>query len=306
MLHGQLLLDDCAVLRASGADAASFLHSQLTADIAGLDGGQAQLAGYCSAKGRLLASFVVLRPAPDELLLLCDRSVAASTLKRLSMFVLRARCKLADASAEWRLHGLAGLDPAAFGLPAPGAAWRCAHEDGCWLIRLPDAAGVRRHWLLESAARPSRIAPDAAALTAAQWQWLWVQSGVPVITAATAEQFVPQMVNFEAVGGVNFKKGCYPGQEVVARSQYRGTLKRRMFLVHGDEPLAAGDEIYHATDPTQPAGMIVLAAPSPQGGVDALAELKLAATQGASLHAKSPDGPVLALGTLPYALPVEA
>jgi folate-binding protein YgfZ len=122
-------------------------------------------------------------------------------------------------------------------------------------------------------------------------------------TPATVEQFVPQMVNLELVGGVDFQKGCYPGQEVVARSQYRGTLKRRMQRFDADATLAPGVEVFHAADPGQPAGMVVNAAPAPGGGWSALVEVKLAALDGGGLHAGGADGALLRRAALPYALP---
>ena len=136
------------------------------------------------------------------------------------------------------------------------------------------------------------------------WRWLEVQSGVPLIEAVNVEQFVPQMVNLELVGGVNFGKGCYPGQEVVARSQYRGTLKRRMALFDVASEARAGDEVFHGDDPGQPVGRVVDAAPRPQGaGSSALVEVKLAALGQGTLHLRAPDGPTLAARALPYPLP---
>jgi tRNA-modifying protein YgfZ len=282
---GAVPLADWGVIRAAGADAASFLQSQLTQDVIGLDAHRATLAGWCSAKGRLLASFVVWRPQREELLLACSADVLQAALKRLSMFVLRAKCKLSDASAELPLFGVAGASP---------GAWRC---DGA-RIGLPPAQGVAR-------ALQVGEAPALPPLDAAAWSWLEVSSGVPRIGAATAEQFVPQMVNFELVGGVNFQKGCYPGQEVVARSQYRGTLKRRAFVFDAAAPGLAGQELFHSADREQPAGMVVNAA-SWQGRHRALAEVKLAALGGGSLHLGSADGPLLTRTDMPYAVPLEA
>ena len=134
-----------------------------------------------------------------------------------------------------------------------------------------------------------------------------MQSGIPVIEAATAAHFVPQMLNFELVGGVNFQKGCYPGQEIVARAQYRGTVKRRMFLFDADAALHAGQEVFHSADPGQPAGLVANAAPQPGGhGSSALVEVKLAALDGGSLHAGAPDGPLLVQRVMPYVVPLEA
>ena len=145
-----------------------------------------------------------------------------------------------------------------------------------------------------------------ATLALADWQWLEVCSGVPLIEAATVDAFVPQMLNLELLGGVDFQKGCYPGQEIVARSQYRGTIKRRTFLFEVDAPAAAGQEVFHTGDPGQPAGQVVNAAPRPGGsGSGALVEIKLAALGEGTLHLGSPDGPVLHQRPLPYALPLE-
>jgi folate-binding protein YgfZ len=163
--------------------------------------------------------------------------------------------------------------------------------------RLPAADGVPR--ALRLGAPP---APAMPALAPEVWRWLEVRSGVPRIVAATADRFVPQMINFELLDGVNFKKGCYPGQEVVARSQYRGTLKRRTYLVDSPAALAAGTEVFHSEDPGQPAGAVVLAASLPEGAHTALVELKIAATESGSLHAGAPDGPALQLAALPYTL----
>jgi tRNA-modifying protein YgfZ len=302
-INGQLRLADWGLIRAQGADAAAFLHGQLTQDIEHLDIGAARLAGYCSAKGRLLASFVVWREDPQTLLLACSADVLAATLKRLSMFVLRAKCRLADASTELALYGLAGpMAQAWLGDAAPAADWGAAALPGARVIRLPAVGGSPRFLLAQAAAA---AAPPLPALSGDDWRWLEVRSGIVRIVAATAEQFVPQMVNLELVGGVNFQKGCYPGQEVVARSQYRGSLKRRAALFEVDADLAPGQEVIHSADPTQPAGMVALAARRPGGASSVLAEVKLAALDSGDLRAGAVDGPLLRRAALPYALPVE-
>jgi tRNA-modifying protein YgfZ len=300
-LQGAVRLADLGVVRAAGADAAAFLHSQLTNDILALDSTQARLAGHCSAKGRLLSSFVVWRRGVDELLLACSADLLGPALKKLSMFVLRARCKLTDASNEVALYGLAGNAATAWlGDAAPRAAWQRSDVGRAQVIRLPDGAGQARYlW----AAPPDEAAPSLPALPHAAWEWLEVHSGVPRIVSATVEKFVPQMVNFEVVGGVNFQKGCYPGQEVVARSQYRGTVKRRAMLFRLDAPGAPGQEVYAMEDPLQPAGMIVNAASLDAHA--AMVELKLSAA-GAALRLSAADGPALHLQPLPYPLPTEA
>lgn len=302
-LDGAVHLADWGVIRATGADARSFLNSQLTQETLSLGEHEARLAGWCSAKGRLMASFVVWARGPEELLLACSADLLAPTLKRLSMFVLRAKCKLSDASAELAVYGLAGaaaLDAVAGAAPL---SRRAAGADGAAdAVRLPDGAGIARA-LWVGAGPP----PAAAALDAEAWRWLEVQAAVPRVVAATAEQFVPQMVNLELVGGVNFKKGCYPGQEVVARSQYRGTLKRRAFRFEAAAPAAPGQELFAASDPGQPAGMVVLSAPVPgaPGRHALLAETKIALAA-EPLHLGAPDGPLLAPRGLPYEIPAEA
>jgi folate-binding protein YgfZ len=302
-------LADWGVIRAKGDDAGAFLNGQLTQEALKLDVGQARLAGYCSPKGRLLASFVMWRSAPDEILLACSADLLAPTLKRLAMFVLRSRCKLTDASGEIALWGVAlpGLlhDGAEHSVPA--AAYATTAVAGGTAIRLPDAAGATRLlWTAPADATP----PWAPTSRADVWNWLEVQSGVPRIVARTVEAFVPQMINLELVGGVNFQKGCYPGQEIVARSQYRGTLKRRMVLAEGAAASAAGAEVFAAADPAQPAGQVVLSAslPHPQGGARhaALIEVKRALTEAGVLHLGAVDGPLVHLRELPYEIPVDA
>lgn len=292
--QGRLRLADWGVIRAAGADAAKFLHGQLTQDIEQLPEGEARLAGYCSAKGRLLATFVVWRSGAD-ILLACSADLLPAVLKRLSMFVLRAQCKLSDASAELPLWGAAGA--------SVGVEWSLAGTPSARVIELPpalvDGRAVARQ--LHVGAGPG-VGPD---LDTDTWRWLEVLSGVPRIVAATVEQFVPQMINLELVGGVNFRKGCYPGQEIVARSQYRGTLKRRGHVVHSPVALAPGQEIFHSADPGQPAGLVVLAG-SHAGAHAALVEVKLAALEGGTLHAVSAGGPLLTMAALPYPIPAEA
>ena len=305
-LDGAAPLAHWGVIRAQGADAAAFLHGQLTNDFALLDTSHARLAGYCSAKGRLLASFIGWKRSEDEVLLVCSADLLAPTLKRLSMFVLRAKCKLSDASAQWRLLGLAGPSATALlGQAAPTAVWGKAEQAGADVIRLPDTTGTTRYlW-----AAPIEAAPPALpVLDADAWRWGEVASGVVTIEAATVDQFVPQMLNYELLGGVDFKKGCYPGQEIVARSQYRGTIKRRTFLFESEGAAVAGQDVFHSADPGQPAGKVANTAPrrSSAGGSRLLAEIKLAAMSEGTLHLGSAEGPLLQQIEMPYRVAVEA
>lgn len=311
--------DDLGLMVANGPDTFSFLNSQLTNAVIDLDKEEARLGGYCSAKGRLLASLLYWRGmADDEVYLILSRDLQTAMQKRLSMFVLRAKTRLRDATETHCVFGLAGpLAIAAVQDWFDNLPTQAMHKtDGKGLaqqgqlIRLPDAVGQPRYLLIV----PVETAPDVAAALSqtlqpvgtTAWNWLEVQSGIPRITQATQELFVPQMVNFEAIGGVNFRKGCYPGQEVVARSQYRGTIKRRAMLAHMPQAqdLQAGSEIFHQTDNSQPAGHIVNASPAPNGGWDALVEVRLEALQAGTLH-HGPTGATLQFLPLPYLLPSE-
>ena len=295
-LHGVAALPRLGVIRAQGEEAAKFLHSQLTQDFSLLPLSEARLAGFCSAKGRLLASFIGFKRSREEILLVCHADVLPATLKRLSMFVLRAKLKLSDASAEFALRGLAG-DAVPATLPA--APWSKLDADGAQIVRLyPGAGTARALWV----APVGTATPEGPELDSGAWDWLDVVAGVPLLTQAVVEAFVPQMLNMESVGGVNFKKGCYPGQEVVARSQFRGTLKRRAYPVQSGAPVAVGQEVFHDSDPSQPCGTVAAAAASPTGGWNAMVSMQTSAAEGGALHLGEADGPLLTLLPLPYPL----
>lgn len=302
---GACRLDHWGVIRASGADAASFLHGQLSNDVQKLGLAQARLAAYCNAQGRMLASIIALKRSADELWLACSADVRAATVKRLSMFVLRAQARL-SAADDLCLVGLTGAAAATWlGENAPAANWDKQDREAASLVRLPDADGQPRWLWIGPSDAAEALLGALPALPLDTWRWLEVRSGVAHIVAATTAQLVPQMLNYELVGGVDFKKGCYPGQEVVARSQYLGKLKRRAFLLDSPTEPSPGQEVVWSGDPAQPAGVIALAAPRPQGGWSALAELKVGATQDGSLHLGSAEGASLTLQPLPYALPHE-
>ena len=307
---GACRLDHWGVILATGPDAASFLHGQLTQDMVHWVEGQAKLAGYCSAKGRLLATFMALRLGPEQVALVCSADLLAPTLKRLSMFVLRAKCKLSSGEGLLALYGLSGsaadrwLAGACAATHLPQMPWQTlTFGPTSTALRLPSGTADSR-WLLIQPA--DAAAPQLPALDRSFWDWLEVRAGVVRVVAATTEQFVPQMVNLELTAGVNFQKGCYPGQEVVARTQYRGTLKRRMFHMTADAPVHAGQEVHHASDPGQPAGMVALAAAIPgdsAGRHAALVECKSAMVSAeGSLSVSSVR---LRPEALPYPLPLE-
>jgi folate-binding protein YgfZ len=286
--HGVVPLAHLGVIAVAGDDAVSFLQGQLTNDFALVRPDEARLAAYCTAKGRMLASFIGFKPSANEVILATSRDVLPQTLKRLSMYVLRAKAKLRDASGEFELWGIAGrtrLGP-----------WQLQTDGATVQVGLYPADGTPRALAFVPAGGER---PEGDEITPALWAWGDVRSGIATITAPIVEAFVPQMLNYESVGGVNFKKGCYPGQEVVARSQFRGTLKRRAFLAHGPSELSVGQELFHESDPSQPCGTVAQAAPSPAGGWDAIVSIQLSATQGGKVTA---GGAELALAPPPYPL----
>ncbi|PIV74605.1 MAG: folate-binding protein [Rhodocyclales bacterium CG17_big_fil_post_rev_8_21_14_2_50_68_7] len=298
-------LSHLSVVRAGGPDAATFLHNLVTNDVKGLASGQAQYDGLCTPKGRMLASFLLWREA-DGLLLATARDLKDALLRRLAMYVLRSKVSLSDVDAQWVLLGLAGLDAEAAaarcGLPAPREPMGVAAFADGMVIRVGDAR-------FQIAVR----APAAAALWdalcgvarpggEALWRWFDIRAGIPLVVAATSEEFVPQMVNFELVGGVNFHKGCYPGQEVVARSQYLGKIKRRMVLAHLDAAAAPtpGEHLYGVKLGDQSCGAVVDAVPAPGGDCDLLAVVQTSSAESGAIRLGRPDGPELRLQPLPY------
>jgi len=293
-------LTHLGVIAASGEDAEHFLHNQLSNDVTGLDESHARLAGYCSPKGRLLAT-VLLWKADGQVRIMLPRELLASTMKRLQMFVLRSKVKLEDVSNQIAVIGMAGT---AVGLPE--APWQCVSADSGRLLRVPDSGAFSRAlWIGPVDAAMRRWAAWSEQLPAAPgalWRWSEIIAGLPQVVEATRELFVPQMINFELVGGVNFRKGCYPGQEIVARSQYLGKLKRRALLAFTDDSTTvAGIEVFSDRDPSQPCGKVVNAERGPDGRIACLIEMKMEAADSA-IHLRSPGGPSISIGELPYDL----
>lgn len=303
------------LIRVFGDDAEQFLHQQLSNAVTDLDSASLRLGGLCSVKGRLLASMHYWKQ-DDAVMLLVSRDVAVALVKRLSMFVLRAKVKIEIADHAYQIVPLIGevgksnAEPVPAGFPEIG---RAVDISSGKLLRFEDAKGFcRLLWIAPVAAEAMQNAlvtpyPDYLRIVNPLcWEDLEVHAGVPRITLATQDQFVPQMINFELVGGVNFKKGCYPGQEIVARSQYRGTVKRRLQLAHislsKDATIAAGMELFHSEDPQQPCGMVVNAAFNcfVEQGWDVLVEIKLAALENGSVHVNEAEGPRLVFSALPY------
>ena len=289
------------LLSCEGDDARAFLHAQLTSDVAGLGRHDARRTGWCSAKGRLMATMLVV-PRDGGFLLQLSRDLAPAVARRLAMFVLRAKVKLADASDAWAQFGLWGPGAAerlaALGLEAPQEVLGCAHGAAGTVVRV----GAERFLVLVPAAERARLAGALADAGEGAWFLQEIRDGLPRVTLATQELFVPQMVNLERLGAVDFHKGCYPGQEIVARTQYRGALKRRMIRARVGSAVAAGDALFAEDVAGQPAGVVVNAAGAPEGESELLCVLQMGWIEGAGpVHLRTAEGPVLEPLALPYA-----
>lgn len=266
-------LTHLALIEVSGEDAKSFLHSQLTNDINHLAGNQVQHAGWCTAKGRMQASFLVWKDG-ERYLLALSADLLETTQKRLQMYVLRSKVKLASLGETLLILGLSGPQATEAlmdsGLPCPTETMTCLFAEDKTVIRI----GQERLMVIahESAMAVlwQKLTVKARPVGLAAWRWLDVQSAFPLVTLATKEEFVPQMADFDRIGGVSFHKGCYPGQEVVARTQYLGKVKRHLHRLNCEQSLKPGDHLYSPDNPDQSCGMVMTVAPSPTGGFEAL------------------------------------
>lgn len=301
-------LDHFGVIRATGEDVRTFLQGQLTNDINLLDAHCFQLSGYCNPKGRLLALFTVI-PDGENLLLLLPKALLEPTLKRLRMFILRSKADLIDASNDYVCLGYAGQNVidilAGKFAELPQNEYELTRTDNTLLGKMPGTparfiavsptADAIAHW----EQRNQQLIPASSN----SWHWLDIQAGIPGIWPETMEEFVPQTVNLELIRGVNFKKGCYTGQEIVARMHYLGKAKRRMFRLHAaaDVPVPApGSDIFDPQGDSQSVGKVVLARPAPEQGIDLLAEIQLSHLKDTGLALGEPTGPELTLASLPY------
>lgn len=295
-----------SILRVSGTDAESFLQNLLSNDIREVTGSRAQYSSFNTAKGRMLATFLIWRDADDYLLQL-PATLAEGLRKKLSMYVLRAKVKITDAGNEIISLGLSGAQDILQlnELPPLGVT----DIPGARVIRLGDTRFLLNTTPEQAPALWKTLTTVAKPVGSPCWDWLNVRAGIPVILPETQESFVPQMANYDLIGGINFKKGCYPGQEIVARMHYLGKLKRRMYLAHVDARAQAGDEVYSAGTPesdetqAQPCGMIANAAIAPDGGYDVLVVMQIESHDTQSIHLGSPQGAALTFEKLPYPLP---
>ena len=298
-------LSHFGLIRVSGADARTFLQGQLTNDIHGVTAERAQISSYCSPKGRMLGSFWIFQRG-DDLFLQLPKERLDAVLKRLRMFVLRARVLIEDASDTLARFGIAGGCAAALLPVVPAEDKASTTRDEITIIRMP---GDRARFEIvgpETLLKPiwDHAAAQAVPTNADFWALMDIRAGTPNVFEETVEAFVPQMTNLQLIDGVSFSKGCYTGQEVVARMQYLGKLKRRMYRarIESSERPAPGSEIF-GSDGDQAVGRIVDAAPSPDGGFEALAVLQISSAEAGELRLGDTAGPTITLLDLPYAFP---
>jgi len=302
-------LSHLALLQVDGEDAVTFLQGQVTNDVKLLDGSNSHFAGYCTPKGRLLALFLAFAHH-DHVHLQLHGALKEPVLKRLRMYVLRSKVTLTDVSDSIVRFGVAGPQATAaiekvFGT-APQAVHGLASLDTANLLRLPgDTPRYEVFCKSEHAtALWNQLQAFAKPVGAACWDWLEIQAGIPEVSPATVEAFVPQMLNLDLLNGINFKKGCYTGQEIVARTHYLGKVKRRTLLAHipGAQLPQAADPVF-GSETTEPVGQIVRAAPAPAGGFDILVEVRSESVAAGGLRWAALDGTALTLLPMPY--PVE-
>ncbi len=305
-------LQHLALITVDGDEAEEFLQGQLTNDVHEITERCAQQSAWCSPKGRVLTGLLVFRH-DGHLLLQLPGTLLAQTLKRMRMFVLRAHAILEDASAAWMRMGAVGDSTVArlrdvLG-PLPENTEELCTIDGVTIIRL---RGERpRYELLGTHDAIAKLwnacRQIALAAGADAWELLDIEAGVASIGPGTSDAFVPQMINLDRLGGVSFTKGCYVGQEIVARTQHLGSIKRRMYRAHwsGGSPIGPGDKLNTSADPASPKARVVNARALPDGGFAVLAVMPIEVAGNLPTRRAAPgDGSQLTLEALPYALQV--
>ncbi|TNF33071.1 MAG: folate-binding protein [Gammaproteobacteria bacterium] len=301
-------LSHFGLISAYGEDAAKFLQGQLTNDIRNVSTQHSQLSAYCSPKGRMLSSFRIFK-RDNTYYLQLPRTQLEATLKRLRMFILMAKVTMEDSSNAFVHIGVSGPSAEQHLLEhfstLPQAVDDIVEEKGYSLIR---AAGPHPRFEIYGELEAmktlwSKLDVNAAPVGRGPWEWLDIKAGIPTIYPQNTEAFVPQMANMQLINGVNFQKGCYTGQEVVARMQYLGKLKRRMFQIHvdTDEPVQPGDNLFAPGSTSgQGTGNIVMAQPDPNGGYAALAVIDISDVEQGKIQLHDEQGPAVEVQELPY------
>lgn len=301
-------LTDLSLIEVTGENAAEFLHNQLSNDVQHLATTETRLAAYCTPKGRMLASLLFWKTG-SSIFLQLSSTLKTTIQKRLQMFVMRAKVTLNNVSEEYVAMGIGGANAGktlqAWFSQMPESVNAKVDNDYGSLIRATDAFGHARYeWIIRREILENIWPELEIKLTHVGnnvWRSAEILAGIPHITDKTQELFVPQMVNFELIGGVNFKKGCYPGQEIVARSQYLGKLKRRMFIAEIlSSDVQAGMEVFSAADANQPCGTIVNAEIRDENSYICLVEIKVADHEAGNVHLGTNTESILKFLPLPY------
>lgn len=295
-------LSHLGLLQIQGTDAITFLQGQVTNDVKQLVGNNAHYSGYCNPKGRLLALFLAFAHK-DHIHLQLPLELVAPIIKRLKMYVMRSKVEVQDVSDSIIKFGLSGakaieLLSKSFA-SVPQQDFELVTLENGALIKLPGTQ-PRFEIFTDIANAPAiwnNLAPHATTVDAAYWELLEIQAGIPEVYAKTQEEFVPQMLNLDLLNGINFKKGCYTGQEIVARTHYLGTVKRRTQLAHTDSDAApnAGDDVMNSSGDA--VGKVVRCAASYNGGYDLLVEARLESLEAGQLIV---NGNVLNVQQMPY------
>jgi hypothetical protein len=300
-------LSQFGTLKVTGEEAQKFLQNLFSNDISAVNAGSAQLSSFNSPKGRMLATFTVWQSNGDYLLQL-PLSLAAAMHKKLSMFVLRSKVKISNVSDEAICLGLAGKDADKLIHELLGTLpennWSVLQKDSICVIRLSADRYQISTTVSQATVLWDKLSKHSKKSGSACWDWLNIRAGIPVVTPATQELFVLQMANLDVLGGVSFKKGCYPGQEIVARTHYLGKQKRRMFLAHIESDITpeAGNELFSEDMPAQPCGTVINACRAPDGGHDLLAVIQIVSHDANRVHLESIQGSLLQFMQLPYSL----
>jgi hypothetical protein len=308
---GDVLVDlsHLSLIGASGPDTQLFLNGQLTNDIAALDDAHSQISAWCSAKGRMLAIFRIVRHG-DGYLMQLPAVLREDILKRLRMYVLRAKVKLDVADDTLVRIGIAGPNAlmkvsAVTGLAPAVGDNTCARAGELLVMRLPGFHPRFEILAPEVEARTiwDRLMPATPA-GADAWTRHDIMAGIPTVLSQTTDTFVPQMANLDLLGGISFNKGCYTGQEIVARVHYLGRLKQRMYRLRVDTAAVPppGTAIYAPDRGDQSTGTVVAACTAPAGGVDLLAVVHTNSADAGELHLAEPNGPRLTIESLPYSI----
>lgn len=291
------------VLAVRGVDAGKFLQGQLTCNLNYLSDEKSGLGARCTQKGRMQSSFRILLDGTDCLLAMA-RELIEPQLLDLRKYAVFSKSKLTDESESWVRFGLQDADEAlsGLGLDLPQDTDSVVRANAMVATRV--SPGRAELWVpaSESASVQAHLAAQLAQASLNDWLLGQIRAGVGQVFGSTREEFIPQMINLQAVGGVSFKKGCYTGQEIVARMQYLGKLKRRLYRLtaEGDELPEPGTALFSPVN-TSSAGNVVIAARADQG-IELLAVLQADAAEGGQVHLGSPDGPTLQLCELPYLL----